>query len=210
MIRPNFIGAPALYFNPSSDKLSTANFAAIDATYTTDSISPYAYTATVAENYDAFNFKTDDAGSVLTAASRVAFGLFLTPDNEKKNLMFQLSGRVQLESLAGGRTGGFFFFGRKATNNTVVSDKTGVQNTLAKWVSLPAQNFLVGPNNAASNQLSESIQTELFSLELASAYVYCFGYAIDNYHTSNSTIRGSVDLAFRKYNSELGVFRPSR
>jgi len=207
MFRPDFIGRKSLYLNPSSDKLTTANIAAIDTAFS-DVISPYAYTATVRDDYDSFNFLFSDAGSDLVAGQRLAVGLFLSPQNEQGNLLFQLSGALKLVRSGTITTTSQFFFGRKATNNTVVSDKTAPQNTLASFMYLPSNKLNSG---VLSTPVHDSIETEVFSLNLAGGYVYCFGLLLDNVSAvTTDTLKGGVSLSMRKYSSEIEVFRPSR
>jgi len=214
MIRPNFVGSPWMYLNPSADYFSTAELAAIDTAFDPAVVSPYAYTATVADDKDAFNFNMAAAGSVLVAGMRVAFGLFLSPENEKKNLMWQVTGKAKLYGSGTGlATHGSFFFGRKATNNTVVSSKASANNTLASYMLLPSKSVQM-PNfpttSGTTTVIVDSIQSNGFSLYLDAGYVYCFGYLLDNVTANNATLYGGINLSFRKYQSEIGVFRPSR
>jgi len=208
MIRPNFIGPKALYLNPSYVQFSSAELALVDSVLTSHVIQPYAYTATVNDNYDAVNIGFDDSttGSDIVAYRRVAFGLFLSPENEKKNLIFQVSGQASISLEDAGYMYGNFFFGRKATDNTVVSSKAAASNDLAKWMVLPNATHAATSNFG----MAHSIETDVFSLELSGGYVYCFGYMISNPGAGNITMHGTISLAVRKYNTELGVFRPSR
>jgi len=213
MIRPNFIGAKSLYLNPAVSKLSTANLAAIDGAYAFDSYLPYAYSATVSDTYDSNNFCLDDAGANLVAGQRVSFGLFLSPQNDLKNLLFQVSGGAKWRAshaTAFGGVRGSYFFGRKATNNTVVSDLASANNTLAKFTVLRSWDSLANDGTGLASTFAQYIQDEVYALELSTGYVYCFGYELTNHGSADVVMRGGVSLAFRKYNSELGVFRPSR
>jgi len=208
-MRPDPVGPKVLYFNPSSDKLSTANLAAIDSVHATDTVQPYAYTATVRDDYDAFNFLTDDAASNLVTDRRVAFGLFLSPQNDLKSFMFQLYGKACF--LVGGTNvtpKGSFFFGRKATNNTVTSDKASANNTLAKWIYLPSihTSDRLGTGNRV---YTDEINTELFSYELSGGFVYCFGFMMDNNGAADISLKGGVSLAFRKYSTVIQEFSPT-
>lgn len=206
MLNANVVGPKVFYLNPTSDKLSTANLAATD-TAISDAISPYAYTATVRDDYDTFNFHTDDAGSVVAVGMRNAFGLFLTPENNKGNLLFQVSGKVILNGA--GTTPlplGAFFFGRRATSNTVVSDKTAPQNPLVAYTLLPSMHYF-----QSASLTSDYVETEVFSLQLAGGFVYCFGYYIQNCSGANAlTFRGTISLSVRKYGSGLDIYTPTR
>jgi len=203
-MKPDFVGSKSLYLNPSADTFTTADLAAIDGSNGWGTILPYAYTATVREDYDAFNFGTTGTPDI-AASSRVAFGLFLSPSNDKHNLIFQVSGRALFAMQDSGYCFGNFFFGRKATNNTVVSDKASANNSLAKFMYLPS-NQVSSVNNS---NIHDSIETEIFSLELAGGFVYCFGYQLTNYSGTAMTIDGGVSLSIRKYSSTIPAFRPS-
>lgn len=212
MIKPNFVGPKSFYLNPTIINLSTAEIAAIDTVFALGTVSPFAYTATVRDNYDTKNFFTDNAGSDLAADRRLAVGLFLSADNEKKNLLFQVSGKVIMNIAAGTAVvNGSFFIGRKATNNTVVSDLTAPQNTLAQFTLLPSQSGYRNSTSTSNALLSDSIQSDVFALQLDGGFVWCFGYMLDNPSaaTAATGLRGTISLAFRKYNDPLDVYRVS-
>lgn len=212
-IRPDVIGMKPLYFNPASDVFTTANLAAIDGAYAYNALLPYAYIATVRNDYDAFNFHTSNAGSTIAAGVRIAFGLFLTPENDKENLLFQVTGKA---SLVSDNTDvpliTNFFIGR-AASNTVVSDKTTPQNTMAKWMFLPKSavsttNFFVAVSGSAT--YDDSIREDVFTYELEGGFNYVFGYVIDNHGAAGHLLKGHVHLSFRKYASAMTVFSPDR
>jgi len=204
-MKPNVIGPKVLYYNPSATVLTTANITAIDEAIDPSSLKPYAYSATVREDYDARNFLTspEATGSAVPAGQRLAVGIFLTPDNNKGNLLFQLSGRAQFSiatSSADYQMG--FFFGRKATNDTVISDLTAPQNALDKFIYLPAVHTAVGAQAAFA-----SLEIELFSQELAAGFVYCFGFHFDNPTASSHVLTGGICLAARKYAYPTSVWQ---
>lgn len=209
MIKPDFIGPKSLYLNPASDQLVSADLAAIDTDYTvTTVIQPYAYTATVADNYDAFNFLFDNAGADLLPNRRIAVGLFLSPQNDKGNLLFQVSGKVDISGGAVAITKGSFFFGRKSTNNTVVSTKVAAANSLALYRLLECKQKM-SYISGTTQIISESCEEEVFTLNLSGGFVYCFGYFLDNMSGAIAqSLRGHICLSVRKYASTLDVFRP--
>lgn len=211
-MKPNSVGPEILYLNPGIATLSTTNFAAIDTAFSMSTISPYAYTATVRSDYDAYNFVAEDAGGVIVAGQRVAFGLFLSPDNDKGNLLFQVTGKAFYRTVsATGLVGmqGQFFFGRKATNDTVVSSVVGPENTLAKYMLLPNKSGVMA-SAAALQSIDYSIEDQVFTLSLPGGFVYCFGFYLENVSGTNYTMSGGVSLAMRKYSSELPAWSPSR
>lgn len=195
-MKANVVGSKALYLNPGVTSFTTGELAAIDTTFAMATISPYAYTATVREDYDTRNFNFDDAGATLAFGNRVAFGLFLSADNSKKNLLWQFSGKSHI-IFTGNTTQihGAFFIGRRATSDTVVSSKAAASNTLAAYALLP-HNFSQFLANA---YLVQSVETEGFTLELEDGFVYCFGYLIDNVSAATDILmKGGISLAVRK------------
>lgn len=211
-MKPNSIGSKILYLNPSRDVLTTTNLAAIDGAYDNATLAPYAKSATVRDDYDAYNFDTEDAGSTLVAGQRMAVGLFLSPENDKHNLLFQLSGKINLYLTGTNITVNTnFFFGRKATNNTVVSDKTAPQNTLEIYTMLPDTSIAYANDRTGGQFISQSIKDELFALENSGKFVWCFGVVIDNLSASDVALRGTIGaLGMRKYSTEVSSFKPSR
>lgn len=214
MLRPNIVGPQGLYLNPAMTQLTSANIAATDETYNMDILNPYAYSAVVSDNYDAHNFFLADAGSSFVNGTQWACGLFLTPQNEKKNMVFQVSGSFSFASAIVDQSqvlGVRYFFGR-AASNTVVSDLTGVQNPLAKYMYLPMNSQTSGYQQAlvaAGYVVQGSIESQVFTLELVGGFNYCFGMVV--YYSGATQIwRGGCSLAVRKYGTELGVFTPSR
>lgn len=204
-MKPNPIGDKSLYLNPSFTTLNTAVLAAIDGAIDQTLMLPYAYTATVRDDYDARNYNFDNAGADLPAGTRAAVGLFLSAENEKKNFLWQLTGKLSMSSIAAASIRGGFFFGRRATSSTVVSNGGSPQNSLAQFMYLPETSVAVDGTNR-----EYSIRSDHFSLELAGGFVYCFGFFMENYGVAVAGLKGSASLAFRKYRSELAAHQPSR
>jgi len=213
MIRANVIGSKIFYLNPGNTTFDSTIIAAIDSTCTpaAANVKPYAYSATVRDDYDARNFFVDK-GTVGTIVSgqRLAFGLFLSPENNKGNLLFQLSGRLMCQFDIN-YLNAHFFFGRKATNNTVVSDTASANNALDKYMILPCTTESLSVDDSSDDLFSVmNIQTELVTLSESDGYVYCFGVMIDNLAGSNRTFGMDCSLSIRKYGSEFPAFIPVR
>ena len=214
-LRPNPIGPKSLYFGPGLSQLSTANLANIQTYYGADpsTIKPYAYTATVSAQYDTRNFMLDDSGSSLVAGRRVAFGLFLTPENNKGSMLFQVSGSASFRTSASGSLGlrGAFFFGRRNSSDTVVSSTSSANNPLTSYILLPLDSISTMYSSAPACDLQHSTQTEIYAENSAkSGYVYCFGYYIENYNNADLLTYGGVSLSIRKFTDDLGIYAPSR
>lgn len=221
-MKPNVIGPKILYLNPSDDVFTTAQLAAIDTAYwpVVGNYSPYAKSATVRDDYDTGRFLSDTAAtSNIAGKMRNSFGLFLSADNNKKNLLWQLSGSIYVSVIdtidvtQNLRTS--FFFGRKATNDTVTSSKSAVSNTLEKVMTLPAKvlSSHTGPLGATSgngNSFYASIESELFSLEEAGKFVYCFGASIDNTGSDALPCVFDISLSLRKFVTPMFVYNTER
>lgn len=212
-MRPNEVGPKSFFLNHLGEVFTSGEFAAIDTPFVvsnTPIISPYAYTSTVRTDYDGHNFFTDyTLGCDLIGLGCVSFGLFLTPENDKpSNLLFQVAGRASWLSYQEVMPKGNFFFGRKATNNTVVSSKAAPSNQLAAYSLLPSKSSFGSTITAFS--MNDAIESDLFSLRLDTGFVYCFGYTLENHWVDPINVHGGVSLSFRKFSSELRSYDPSR
>jgi len=207
-MKPNIIGSKVLYLNPSTVAFSTAELAAIDTVDNSPDIYPYAYTGTVANNYDSYNIDLDACD--IATQSKVSFGVFLSPENDKGSLLFQVNIAGKVYHSGSSAFSVEAFFGRKATNNTVTSSKAGANNLLSKYIVIPAQTWANA--DGAGKYCNISVNSELFSLSSAGEYVYCAGITVTNLSgsTAASLRDGLFTISLRKYNSELTVFEPSR
>lgn len=213
MIRANVIGPKVFYLNPGNTTFDSTIIAAVDSTCTPDAanVKPYAYSATVRDDYDARNFFVSKGSpATLISGQRLAFGLFLTPELSKGNLLFQLSGRLALQFDIN-YLNAHFFFGRKGTDNTVVSDTASANNALDKYMILPASNECATVDDSSDDIYTVlNIQTELVTLAESAGHVYCFGVMVDNLAGSNRTFGMDCSLSIRKYGSEFSAFTPVR
>lgn len=206
-MKPSITGPKIIFSNPSAVTFTSAEIALIDDPLSANTIKPYAQSATVQSHYDSMHV-VPDLACAQVANSRVAWGVFLTPGNDFKNLLFQVSGRARFYITGTSvLASGFFFFGRRASSDTVVSSKASANNTLDKWIVLPSR--------SNSNQLSnpcyihDSICDEIWAERDASGYVWCFGYALDNLSGANAIgVNGFVDFSLRKWDSPVSEFRP--
>lgn len=207
-MKPNQLGPKTMFLNPGLTTFTSADFAAIDGDAGSNTIYPYAYSAVVRSDYDSRKFGSTTTNVDLVATKRVALGLFLSPESRECNLLFQLSGSVHYWfNGTSPIAGGFFFFGRKKTDNTVTSSKAATSNELDSWIVLPV-NFQY---EYSAGLMNASIEKELFALNDPGKYCYCFGFAFDNFSVSNPlNTKFHCDLSFRKYNSEISAFMPSR
>lgn len=215
-MRPDSVGKKILWLNPgvNTTTFTTADLAAIDTVANTaaSNIAPYAYTATVRDDYDTARYANAGIAAIdLLSTQRVAFGVFLSPENDKGNLLFQLSANVNvLGDIANDDNLRVrFFFGRKATNNTVVSSKAAVSNSLANYIWLPNNIAFCSGALGFPSQISSNIESELFGLTLSGGFVWCFGFAIDNMSANTASIQFDSSISCNKYRGVLEHFRPS-
>jgi len=205
MLKANIIGSKAFHLNPGQTSYDAAAVAAGSSSdsYLVGQMQPNAYTATVREDYDARTF-ISDATVDFIANNRFACGLFLTPENNKGNLLFQLSGEVIVTADAGASLNGGFIFGRKATNNTVAVGP----NALASYSRVPYKS-LMQFNDGVNFCMRYSVETELFTLQQAAGFVYCFAFDIvNNAGTDGTSGRFCATLSVRKFSTALDVFVP--
>lgn len=222
-IRPNAIGPKSFFFEPGLSTFTSAEIAAIDQSHNPSSLPfPYAYTATVRDDYDSRNFSTDSGASTqnLLAAQQFAFGLFLSPNYDLRNLLFQLSAHVHVASLGGDDAHPIRvipFFGRTAAA-TVTSSKAAQSNLLSSWIQLPVQAIARHGDNAAgtiiANIVEVSVYQELFALRASTptlgTYPWCFGVLIQNTSGAEHSMSFHASLAFRKYGTSDLPFYDSR
>lgn len=219
MIKPDMTGRKQFYINPTIDTFTAAQLANIASAMgvTAASIQPFAYTGTVSSQYDAHNFSTDTLGTgcALADGKRIAFGLFLTPQSDLGNVLFQLSANLDLTAWCANAwyVRPKFFFGRVASTNTVTSSKASANNALDKF-------SLIAPNAGSISfahpttdfiGVNYGVETEIFSIldTTATQYNYVFGCMIENNTGVSATIAFQLSLAFRKYGDVLSVYRPT-
>jgi len=213
MIKPDVVGSKAMFFNPGVSTFTAAELALIDGSRDSAASNylPYAHSATVRTDYDSRRFCID--AEAIAADTRVSFGLFLTPENEKGNMMFQVSGQCRIYTPVD--NGGIipsFFFGRKATNNTVVSSKAGANNALAVLTLLPPTAVSTrGSYVDEVNSIDYAIETTVLAENDYTnyPYVWCFGVALDNADNSDITVRADCSLAVRKHGKSFPVYLPA-
>lgn len=221
-IKPDYIGKKCLYLNPSEVSFTSAELALIDTAINpvVANISPYGYTSTVRDDYDTVRIVSAATNTAVVAANRASFGLFLSPENDKKNFLFQVTGTVRwtMTAAAGVYTNlqAGFFFGRKATNNTVTSSKAGVNNTLEKVMFLPPTSYNFSPitwdvsvpEPVGGPSLICGIESEIFTLAEADKFVYCFGACLENCGSNNVNGIFDISLSVRKYGKNLATYNP--
>lgn len=208
-MKPNIVGKKTMAMSSNLaigfESFTTAELANIDSTYSDEAVYPWARSATVREDYDCINVRLHS--SDIAIGSKIAFGVFLSPNNEKGNLMFQVSGRSQFNASAGSFSA-YWILGRKKTNNTVVSSKAAASNELEKYQLIHSWDTYYSNSGAYKS----SILDEIFSFEKSGAYVYCLALVIQNSNgAAATTLYGSfISIQLRKYVSELSYYNASR
>jgi hypothetical protein len=130
MIRPDLVGRNLLYNDPTNVSFTTAELGLIDSSRDTRTMYPYAHTATLADNEDEVNI--DIAGQDIASSSKVAFGLFLSKELTKGNMLFNIQACV-----SGNTTNTaiqwYPFFGR-TSSSTITSTKATTANELDNYI----------------------------------------------------------------------------
>lgn len=222
-MKPNSVGSKLLYLNPVDVTLSTAEIALIDTAVSpaVGNYSPYAYTATLRDDYDTIRVINSSTSALLATGQRLSVGVFLSAQNNKDNLLFQVSGMIRIIGISAAileASNAGFFFGRKATNNTIVSSKAAVSNTLEKVMNLcptvinksPMVWDTSVPEQASAPIINVGIQSEIFTLAEADKFAYCFGAEIGCGATTGLGMIFDICLSIRKYNAALANFEPER
>lgn len=210
-IRASSVGPKIFYKLPSIREFATADITAVDSAVDNSALYPYALSATVNQDLATGRFCFDEAGATLGAGQMMAVGTFLTPDNDLTSLLFQLSGKALIRTtttVPGTVVPMGFFYGR-TESDTIVSSVAAAENLTIEHMSLPSRDLIFTDSIASIN--SHSIVDELVSLVEASGNVHVFGFYIKNTHGATAvTLRGSIDLAFRKHKTILPVHDSAR
>jgi len=201
MLRGNYTGKFVSFYDGAESSLLSADIALIDSGEGSHDTYPYASTAVVADNYDEMNLQIH--AQTLPSGNKVAFGVFLSADLEKRSLLFRCSGAICIDA----STGEYMvypLFGRTDAS-TVTSTKAGTANLLDKWIILP--NFR-GHTGAFS---SCSFNEDVYGKYLSDGEIWCIAWVIENISGGDITsLRVSSNLEFQKLANNLEVFKPDR
>jgi hypothetical protein len=201
MIRPNLVGCNVHYEEPAETSLTTADIAAIDSTRNSHDFYPYAYTATIDDNYDEQSYLI--GAQTLPTLQKLTFGLFLSPDLEKQGLIFNVNGHIAGD-FGDSLIHAFFVFGRTASD-VVTSSKVAQSNLLEDYVILPAS--AIGKTSV--NQ-SYSIDRQVYARYVSDGSNYFFGICVQSHSGSDKTVSLQASLQFAKFGANLDCFRPDR
>ena len=159
---PNLSGPKVYLDDPAFVDFTGAELALIDSSDASATVYPYAYTATVAEDFDETNCSLLNVN--IAANQKVAFGVFLTSDDEKGNLMFEISGAVAGTMSPSIVT--YAIFGR-CNASTVTSTKAGTANQLSTYTLLP------GRRQYGNTESEFSFQQQVFAYNSNSTNPFC-------------------------------------
>lgn len=201
MIRPDFVGKKIIFEKPNKLMTTTSINAAVDSTIANADIYPQAYTETVNDNFDERIVLTDGACNIATG-NKLAFGLFLSPENEKNGLMFNVSGGVFTRS-GSGSVGITFFFGRQA--GTTVTSSTGTpENQMEDYIVLGCE------EGGYTNHRSVKLNEQIFAKRVGDGGNFVFGVLIRNLAGSDDQLYLDLYLSFQKFGQNIDCFRPDR
>jgi len=174
--------------------------ALIDAAVSAHTIYPYARTASVPEvsNEENIFINLQD----LALGMKIGTGIFLTPDNNKGNLMFNAQGSIVIGAASAGMSA-YPIFGRTDAS-AVTSSKTGVENELAEYKMIAQSHF------QSDNVLVVSFNTQIFGEWQDGANNWCLAWVIANTTGGAITFSANASLAIQKYSVATDVYRPER
>lgn len=199
----NKTGNPDYYDKSSNVDFSQANLDAIDSSNASLNLYPYAQSATVQEDHDDTNLSI--LGSyAMVAGQKIAFGLFLTPDNEKGSLMFHGDIAVEM-NISDANVMLYGIYGR--TNaSAVVSSVVGNENLLSTY------RYLRCNHSDMTNTKSLAYNGQIFSDNEeaggGSGYNHVLGFVIENHSGGTPTIVMRASMAFKKHGKNLSYYDP--
>lgn len=208
---PSRQGSILYYTPPNVQEITSAEFNLIDDANTTTNLKPQAYSATVQNGQDARRINTPVAGWSIAASVQAAFGLFLSSENSKGAFMHQVKGYANLliEGSGFDQISARYFFGRRATSDTVVASLAAADNQLEHWILLPTKSDSSHINVTGSRlPLRLSCDEIIYTPKDTGDFVYCFGIQIYNHSASTATIKGSISLDYRKDTDSLVCYHP--
>jgi len=202
MIRPNLTGDIVRYSDPTLTSLADAEIVLVDSAASSRDIYPYAYTATVSDDYEEANYNLIEKTS--KSAMKLVYGIFLSADNNKKNLLFNASVSVNAETVDS-RVLIYPIFGR-TTASTVTSTKAGTANVLDNYIILP--HILSHCDTAAA--IAMNMNTQILGLYKSTGEIWCLGVVIANVSGADRVLNLECSMQLTKHGTTTDVFKPDR
>jgi len=205
-MKPDLSNNPFYYKNPSIFTLTDTIVDAIDSATTNNNIYPYANTSVVSEDFAELVVRNNSSSNpTLTANYRIAYGVFLSALNDRKDIIFQVNGSFVTYRDASASI--YPIIGR-ASSNSVVSSSSSVENLLSTYSILP---YSSGSLGGSPNQSIASVSIDIYKrLDSSNTYPYFFGWVIEagGALCTLATIVSSISV--RAYSNEVDPYRPSR
>jgi len=220
-IKPGSIGKRPIWEIGGQNSYTGAQLLAMDGPWgdaNGHSLWPVAYTATLDERSDGRVYRVNNNSTYTFPASMaISWGLFLTPDDVLKSLLFWCSGGVNYFISGADHyvVGGFFFFGRLNAATVPVVDLAAPQNQTEpfNYIILPMASY---QNQEVAGGVNVTMTCDTSPLAVVDPEVdyttpWVFGFALANPTAVSTTILSSMklDLHFFKYSDEQDAFSPS-
>jgi len=202
MLRPSFTGNIHYMKNPAVTALTTANIIAIDGASGAGTVfQPYAYTATVVDDKEEHNYCID--GQDLGANLKVCFGIFLSAEDTKRNMMFNIQGALSYKG-SSHSVKIYPIFG--ITNATTVTSTLIAQaNDLDYWKIISCEGV-----SAGASAKFITFNTQIVIEGRSDAKLKCLAWVLDNESGAGSTNYVLSSLSMQKYTETTDVFKPDR
>jgi len=209
MSRPNMIGTKLFFPGTAVNNFAVTNVqvAAIDSATTSDDIYPNAYTATLSAERDSRSVLGIATDIVLVTASKVAFGVFMSPYYNNQAALFSLHGCCKFfgdnDTTAALKV--YPFFGQ-VVNTTVTQSVAAASNQCSNNIILP--HFSDSTANAATSQKTISVKEEIIKEYLSTnTKPVVFGFCIENPTAGSLQIKGlKMYMSIQKYIQDIDVF----
>jgi len=212
----NYEGSKMLFGDPGETIFTNAIVDAIDTATTSTDIYPYAYSATLQNQFDERNFRSLATDVDIAISSRIAFGLFLADTTEtgntaKKNVILSMRGShiFNTEALASIRA--YYIFGR-CSASTVTSTTAATANLLSEYIVIPERAPVNRSYMATSTPFEQRGACSEDIVKIAfggTGYPLFFGLVIENLSPSTAYNFDQLvcSLSFQIWDQPLQAYR---
>lgn len=188
---PNEAESKVQYGTPGESLFTNTIVDAIQHPLSSTDIYPWAYSASLSNEWDERNFRSVANDLDLTASRRIAFGLFLSDsqlgDKAKEKILFSCIGSLEMSIETSAPIRVYPIFGR-CNAGSIVQDNAAPANKLSRYIRLP-QISPTSSGGPASSQyiLRSDVKSDVLKIGYDStAYPLFFGYVIENTHTATA------------------------
>lgn len=210
MNRPSATNSKRIFNDPGTTTFTNTIVDAIDTPISSTDVYGYAYTATLATQYDCRNYRTVATDIDITANSRIAFGVFLDSSNEKLTsspnlgIIYSCFGSISYFTEASTTSKCIPIFGR-CDAATITQSDAAPANLLSSYITLD-QGY-----NYFNSGGAIGIQRAFFEgdiIKIGTGDPLFFGFMIENFGTAWNLDCMHCHVQIQKYTNPIDTFDP--